>query len=184
MNRTLIEKARCLLFDAQSSKKFWAEAVNTAVYLQNRIVKSVLNDHTPYELWTGRKPNLSHLRVFGSVVMVHVPKEKRHKWDMKSEKCILIGYSEDIKGYRIYNPSTQAITTSRDVIIMNENNSHEKEIAEMNMIEDKPIEIKPCQSSVGDSSDTSGEDSFVSIESTYSKDETYVPSEESITSEE
>lgn len=118
MNRTLIEKARCLLFDAGLDKEFWAEAINTAVYLQNRIVKSGLNHCTPFELWTGSKPNLSHLRIFGSTVMKHIPKEKRHKWDKKSEQTILVGYPEDIKGYRLYNPSTRAIVTSRDVIFI------------------------------------------------------------------
>lgn len=73
MNRTIIEKARCLLFDAKLSKEFWAEAVNTAFYLQNRIVKAGLKNCTPYEVWTGSKPNLSHLRIFGSTVMKHIP---------------------------------------------------------------------------------------------------------------
>lgn len=121
MNRTIIEKARCLLFDAKLGKEFWAEAVNTAVYLQNRIVKAALQNRTPYEVWTGSKPNLSHLRIFGSTVMKHIPKEKRHKWDRKSEQCIFVGYPEDIKGYRLYNPATRSITTSRDVVFINEN---------------------------------------------------------------
>lgn len=66
----------------------------------------------------GRKPDVSHLRVFGSTVMVHVPKQKRLKWDRKSEKCILVGYSNDVKGYRIYNPKSNVITTSRDVTVL------------------------------------------------------------------
>lgn len=121
MNRTIIEKARCLLFESNLDKKFWAEVVNTAVYLQNRIVKTGLNNRTPYELWTNKKPNLSHIRIFGSTVMMHIPKEKRRKWDKKSEKCILVGYPNHVKGYRIYNLTTRTITTSRDVIIIEKN---------------------------------------------------------------
>lgn len=63
-NRTVVEKARCLLFDAELDKQFWAEASNTAVYLQNRTVSSTLNGKTPFELWTQEKPEISHLRVF------------------------------------------------------------------------------------------------------------------------
>ncbi|CAF4944212.1 unnamed protein product [Pieris macdunnoughi] len=117
-NRTVVEKARCLLFDAKLGKEFWAEATHTAVYLQNRTVLPSLNDKTPYEVWFGHKPNVSHLRIFGSSVMVHVAKARRQKWDKKAEKHILVGYPDGIKGYRIYNPRTKCITTSREVIVM------------------------------------------------------------------
>lgn len=117
-NRTVIEKSRCLLFDAGLDKQFWAEAANTAVYLQNRTIAASLNGKTPFEIWTGSKPDVSHLRIFGSTVMVHVPKEKRLKWDKKSEKCILVGYPDNVKGYRVYNPRTKTVSTSRDVIIV------------------------------------------------------------------
>lgn len=116
-NRTIVERARCLLFDAGLDKSFWAEATNTAVYLRNRSVASGLNDKTPYELWTNKKPNLSHVRIFGSEAMVHVPKEKRLKWDTKSKKHILVGFSENVKGYRLYDPIKRCVVTSRDVII-------------------------------------------------------------------
>ena len=68
MNRTLVEKARCLLFDAGLQKCFWAEAINTAVYLRNR---SAVAGHkkTPYEIWTQKQPDVSHLRIFGSEVI-------------------------------------------------------------------------------------------------------------------
>lgn len=120
-----MEKARCLLYEANLEKRFWAEAVNTAVYLLNRTVKSNLNYRTPYELWTGTKPDLRHIRIFGSTVMTHIPREKRRKWDRKANKCILVGFSEDVKGYRIYNPSSKSITTSRDVVIIEDTKQSE-----------------------------------------------------------
>lgn len=116
-NRTIVEKARCMLFDAGLDKKYWAEAANTAVYLRNRSVASGLNNKTPYELWTNKKPDLSHVRIFGSKAMVHIPKEKRLKWDTKSQKHILVGFSENVKGYRLYDPVKRHVVTSRDVII-------------------------------------------------------------------
>lgn len=116
-NRTLVERARCMLFDAGLEKMFWAEAINTAVYLKNRSPTSGLQNATPFELWTNSKPDVSHVRVFGSRVMVHIPKEKRRKWDTKSKPHILVGYAENVKGYRIYDTNKKCIIVSRDVII-------------------------------------------------------------------
>lgn len=120
LNRTIVEKAKCMLFDADLEKKFWAEAVNTAVYLRNRSVVSGLNNKTPFEQWTGKKPDVSHLRIFGSKIMVHVPKEKRLKFDKKAKECILVGYPDHVKGYRYYNPQNNQISTSRDIVVIEE----------------------------------------------------------------
>ncbi|KAJ0176972.1 hypothetical protein K1T71_006981 [Dendrolimus kikuchii] len=117
INRTIVERARCLLFDAGLDKKFWAEATHTAVYLRNRSIAAGLNNKTPYELWMNKKPDLSHIWIFGSQVMVHIPKEKRLKWDMKAIKGILVGYADNIKGYRIYDLQKKCIIISRDVVV-------------------------------------------------------------------
>ena len=76
-----------------------AQAVKTAVYIQNRIGDKV----SAHELYFGTKWNLRHLRVFGSIAYVHVPKEKRRKLDTKAEKCILVGYSDEQEDYKFYN---------------------------------------------------------------------------------
>lgn len=172
-NRTIVEKAKCLLFDADLEKRFWAEAAHTAVYLQNRTVTTSLNYKTPFEIWTGRKPDVSHLRVFGSTVMVHVPKQNRLKWDRKSEKCILVGYSNDVKGYRIYNPKTNVITTSRDVVIL-EKEETENVLEVQESCSDK-VNIVP----VGEDDVTLQEDSLEQPESLNMNDsgELYVPCE-------
>ena len=78
--------------------------METACYLVNRSPSSALEDKTPHEVWTGKKPSLSHLRVFGCDAYVHVPKEKRTKLDNKSERCIFIGYKDGLKGYKLWNP--------------------------------------------------------------------------------
>lgn len=117
MNRTIVEKSRCLLFDANLKKELWAEAVNTSVYLYNRSSVSGIKT-TPFEAWTGQKPNVANFRVFGSKVMCHIPKEKRHKWDKKSKQMVLVGYGDQVKGYRLYDSSSNEVITSRDVIIM------------------------------------------------------------------
>lgn len=81
MNRTIVEKARSMLFDANLSKEYWGEAVSTAAYHINRCPTSAVKNMIPLEAWSGRKPNLSHLRVFGCEDMVHVPNCQRKKWD-------------------------------------------------------------------------------------------------------
>ncbi|KAK9692675.1 hypothetical protein QE152_g35008 [Popillia japonica] len=110
-----MERARCMMFDANLNKSYWGEAVNTAVYI-NRSVSSVLVDKTPEELLSGKKVDLSKLRIFGSPVIVHVPKANRVKLDPKSRKLIFVGYDSSVKGFRCIDPVTKKITISRDVV--------------------------------------------------------------------
>ena len=79
MNRTIMETVRSMIHSAGLPLSFWAEAVNTAVYLRNRSPTSSLKDSTPYEYWHNEKPDVSHLKVFGCNVFVHVPDPKRKK---------------------------------------------------------------------------------------------------------
>lgn len=116
MNRTLVERARCMLIYAGQQKQLWAEAVATAAYIVNRSPTKSLGGKTPYEMWTGHRPSLSHMRIFGSAAMVYIPKEKRLKWDKKSNKMILVGYCEQTKGYRMFDPKTCKVIKSRDVV--------------------------------------------------------------------
>lgn len=115
MNRTLVEKARCLLFDADLPKTYWAEAVNMAVYITNRTLSSATGK-VPDEMFFKKKIDISNLKIFGSSVMVHIPKEKRLKWDKKSSKHLFVGYDDDTKGFRCIDKSTRKLTISRDVI--------------------------------------------------------------------
>ena len=102
-NRSVVEAARAMLEEKSLPKFYWAEAVRTAVFTQNRIGDKV----SAHELYFETKPNLRHLRVFGSIAYVRVPKEKRRKLDAKAKKYILVGYSNEQKGYKCYNPRTK-----------------------------------------------------------------------------
>jgi len=82
----------------------------------NRTPTATILGMTPEKKLTGKKPDVSHLRVFGCIAYVHVPDEKRSKLDPKDEKCIFIGYSLEQKGYRCFNPSTRKLQVSRDVM--------------------------------------------------------------------
>jgi hypothetical protein len=114
LNRTLMEKVRSMMADCDLPAEAWGEAMYTATYLRNR--SPVTNKEcTPFEVITGTKPNLSHLKVFGSKAYVHIPKEKRNKLDFKSIPGYMIGYSANTKGYRILLDN-QTVMVSRDVI--------------------------------------------------------------------
>ncbi|WP_139158356.1 DDE-type integrase/transposase/recombinase, partial [Enterobacter cloacae complex sp. GF14B] len=115
-NRHIAEVARALMNEKNMPHHFWAEAVNTAVYIMNRTPTAAVHDVTPEEKFTGTKPDLAHLKVFGCIAYVHVPDELRRKLDPKAEKCILVGYSLEQKGYRCYNPTTRELRVSRDVV--------------------------------------------------------------------
>ncbi|GLU17722.1 hypothetical protein SLE2022_340780 [Rubroshorea leprosula] len=114
-NRSIMNMARCLLFEKGLPKTHWAEAVNTSVYLQNRLSTEALDNKTPFEAWFGIKPKIDHLRVFGCICYTLVPSAKRSKLDERSKVGIFIGYSSQSKGYRVLNLKTQEIETSRDV---------------------------------------------------------------------
>lgn len=87
MNRTIIEKVRCMLIDANVSKQFWAEAVCAAVNVINVIPNSA-NEAAPNELWNNKQCNMKIFRVFGCRAMVWQPEQKRKKLDAKSFPCI------------------------------------------------------------------------------------------------
>lgn len=70
----------------------------------------------PEELFTGKRVDLSNIRLFGTTVLVHIPTEKRRKWDAKSQKMIFVGFDGNTKGYRCINQTTRKLTISRDVI--------------------------------------------------------------------
>ncbi|MCO5577608.1 hypothetical protein L7F22_031439 [Adiantum nelumboides] len=115
-NRTIMEMARAMLAHASLPRSYWAEACNTAVYIQNRSPTHALQDMTPFQAYYGRKPTVSHFRVFGCSDFVHIPKEKRQKLDFKSRKLLFLGYSAESDAYRLYDPDTRTTTVSRDVV--------------------------------------------------------------------
>jgi hypothetical protein len=107
--------ARALLKQRGMPAVFWGEAVVTAVYILNRSPTKSLNGRTSYEAWHGRKPAVSHLRVFSCLAFT---KELGHvsKLDDRSTPGVFIGYTEGSKAYRILDPVTQRVCMVRDVV--------------------------------------------------------------------
>lgn len=116
LNRTLMERVRSMLFASGLSDRYWGEALLTATYLKNRSPTKVLNDKTPEEMWSGRKPNLAHLRVFGCTAFVHVPKGVGSKLMSRTKRCIFLGYDTIDFSYRLLDIDKNCIIRSRNVV--------------------------------------------------------------------
>ncbi|CAL9009573.1 unnamed protein product [Prunus brigantina] len=146
-NRTVVEMAKSMLHEKNLPYEFWAEAVNTAVYLLNRCPTKALKKTTPFEAYSGRKPGIAHLKVFGSLCYAHIPSKLRHKLEENSCKCIFVGYATSEKGYRLYDPISRKIILSRDVTF-DENASWQWENAtEGEMTVPMPTENQDCNPS-------------------------------------
>ncbi|KAL0410575.1 UNVERIFIED_CONTAM: Retrovirus-related Pol polyprotein from transposon TNT 1-94 [Sesamum latifolium] len=117
-NRTILNMARSMLKCKNMPKEYWAEAISCVVYLMNRSYTKSVHKKTPQEAWSGYKPVVTHLRVFGSIAYTHIPHQKRTKLDDKSARYVFIGYDQNSKGYKLYNPSNGKIEISRDVDLM------------------------------------------------------------------
>ena len=85
----------------------WAEACSTAVYMQNHGPHRVIGMSTPKEYFTGMKPDISHLKIFGSPIYIHVMKDARKKLEPTAEVGIFLGYTETPHNYRVYFPNSR-----------------------------------------------------------------------------
>jgi hypothetical protein len=114
-NMAIVGATRSMLHDQGLPFFLWVEACSTAVYLQNKSPHRALGSKTPEEAFTGRRPDVGHLRIFGCLTFSHVPSEKRTKLDPTTEKGILVGYNGVSKAYRIYIPTLRRVVVRRDV---------------------------------------------------------------------
>ncbi|KAK9165308.1 hypothetical protein Scep_000499 [Stephania cephalantha] len=115
-NQTVVEMKRNMLKASDLSNEFWAEAVVIYIYLLNLSPTRFVMNQTPYEDWYGRRPSVSHLRVFGCISYALVNSQICQKLDEKSEKCIFVGYCTQSKTYRLYNPLSGQIVIRKDAV--------------------------------------------------------------------
>nr|GEU70706.1 putative ribonuclease H-like domain-containing protein [Tanacetum cinerariifolium] len=108
-NRTLIEAARTMLADSLLPIPFWAEAVNTACYVQNRVLVTKLHNKTIYELLLGRTPSIGFMRPFGCPVTILNTLYPLGKFDGKADEGFLVRYSISSKAFRVFNSRTQIV---------------------------------------------------------------------------
>ncbi|KAH9783348.1 Integrase catalytic domain-containing protein [Citrus sinensis] len=140
-NRSIQEMARTMLNENSLPKYFWAEAVNTACYVLNRVLIRPNLNKTPYELWKDRKPNIGYFKVFGCKCFVLNTKDNLGKFDPKSDVGIFLGYSNSSKAYRVYNKRTLVVEESMHVTFDETNpSSTEKVIVDDNAEEEQQEE--------------------------------------------
>ncbi|KAK0580852.1 hypothetical protein LWI29_007090 [Acer saccharum] len=108
-NRTLLDMVRSMLSYSTLPISFWGYALQTAIYILNDVPSKSI-PKTPHELWTGRRPSLQHLRIFGCPA--HVLKGKTEKMESRSETCIFVGYPKETRGYYFYSPSDLKVFVS------------------------------------------------------------------------
>ena len=125
VNRTLTEKARAMVAQAELPKSYWAEAVFTATFLKNRTPTRALSEGvTPYEKWYGRKPNARILKVFGCTAYAHIPEIQRRKMDDRAVKLRFVGYDLNSKGYRLLDEGTKHVYIRQDVLFNEQDFGH------------------------------------------------------------
>nr|GEV40492.1 putative ribonuclease H-like domain-containing protein [Tanacetum cinerariifolium] len=108
-NRTLIKAAKTMLADAKLPVTFWVKAVNTAYYVQNRVLVNKSQNKTPYELFNGRTPAIGFLKPFGYHVMILNTLDHLGKFKAKGDEGYFIGYSMSSKAFRVFNKRTNRV---------------------------------------------------------------------------
>ncbi|GJX44518.1 putative ribonuclease H-like domain-containing protein [Tanacetum coccineum] len=125
-NRTLIEAARTMLADSKLPTMFWTEAVSTACYVLNRV--SITNPHnkTPYELISGKVPQISHLKPFGCQVTILNTSDYLGKFEGKADEGYLVGYASNSKAYRVYNLPTRVVDEALNLIFLEDSHQFQE----------------------------------------------------------
>jgi hypothetical protein len=115
-NRTVMEMSRALLKSMNVPGKLWGEVVRHSVHLLNRLPTKVMGYRTPFEAWSGRRPQLGHMRVFGCTTHVRTANPHLKKLDDRSTPMVYLGVEEGNKAHKLFNPQTKKIVVSRDVM--------------------------------------------------------------------
>jgi hypothetical protein len=115
-NRSILETMHSMAIEASLPSYLWDEAAKTACYILNRCPTKALTLVTPEERFLGKKPDFSHLRIYGATAYVHIPREKHAKLERKAIRTTLVGYDDLSKAYRCFGPTTRKIFISKDVV--------------------------------------------------------------------
>ncbi|KAK2372365.1 secreted RxLR effector protein [Trifolium repens] len=114
-NRTLLDMVRSMMSHADLPNSFWGHALLTAAYTLNHVPSKKV-EKTPYEIWSGKKPHLSFMKVWGCEV--YVKRLITTKLEPKSDKCLFVGYPKETRGYYFYNPSEGKVFVARTGVFL------------------------------------------------------------------
>jgi hypothetical protein len=115
-NQTVVGMARSMMKAKGLPEMFWGEAMNTAVFILNRLPTCSLNGKTPYEAWHGERPAVSFFRTFGCIAHDKNTKPHLKKLEDRSTPMIFVGYEAGSKAYRVYNPVDGRVGVTRDAV--------------------------------------------------------------------
>jgi hypothetical protein len=127
-NRTLLDMARTMLDEYKTLDQFWAEAINTACYSINRLYLHQILKNTSYGLLTGKKPNVSYFRVFGSKCFILIKRGRNSKFAPKAVEGFLLGYHSNTWAFRVFNKSTGLVEVSCDIVFDETNGSQVEQV--------------------------------------------------------
>ena len=114
-NRTMLDMVRSMMSYSSLPLSFWGYALQTAVYILN-VVPSKSIQQTPLELWSGRKPSLRHIRIWGCTA--HVLKGKTGKLEPRTEVCLFVGYPKGTRGGLFYSPQDKKVFVSTNATFL------------------------------------------------------------------
>jgi transposase InsO family protein len=140
-NRTLIEAARTMLDEYKVSDQFWAEAINTACHVINRLYLHKIFNKIVYKLLLGKKPNVSYFRVFGSKCFILNKKPKNSKFASKVDEGFLLGYASNAHGYRVFNKTSGCVEVACDVTFDEPNGSQGEQVDGVVGMEESPSKV-------------------------------------------
>jgi hypothetical protein len=132
--------ARTMLDEYKTLDQFWKEVINTACYSINCLYLHQIHKKTSYELLTGKKPNISYFRVFGSKCFILIKRGRNSKFTPKAVEGFLLGYDSNTREYRVFNKSTGLVEVSCD-IVFDETNGSQVEQVDLDELDD---EVVPC----------------------------------------
>ena len=115
-NRTVLEMARSFLKEKQLPLTLWGEAIRHSIYVLNRLPTRAVTGMTPYEVWSGIKPDIGHIKIFGCLAHMKLPSVHTTKLGDRSKLVINLGKEPGSKAYRLYDPEQRTVHVSRDVV--------------------------------------------------------------------
>lgn len=119
MNMILNERAKNMRLRLGLSKMFWSDAITGVSYVINRGHLTSMDYRIPYEVWSDKEINISHLKVLGCVQYIHIGFTAKNKLDAKLERCFFIGYGDSEFGYHFWDDQTHKIIKRNDVVYEN-----------------------------------------------------------------
>lgn len=116
LNRTIDEGITAMLSQSKLPRNMWADAAKTLIYIHNRSPSNTRGFKTPYELWAGKLPSVSHLRTWGCLAYVHIQKSDRPQLSPHAKPCVFIGYAPEQKAYIFYDTGSSRTVTSDSAV--------------------------------------------------------------------